>query len=324
MAATAEEVSVNYDFKGKVALVTGATNGYGLESARVLALRNCKVLLGARTMEKGIEAKKQILASIGEDKADLIEPVELDLTTLNNVREFVKAFGQRSDKRLHILMNNAGATTSQVSKTPDGFEYHIGINHLAPFLLTLLLLPYLKVTALESKIASRIIVVGSNSIIRLPPYTDIEDYNSERPDLSQMYKYPFSKLYNYLCSTHLHRLLQQTFPNGEIVCNSCNPGLALSGLAGRDRGAEGSRKWMDELTKNSPHLKEITIPEGAATQVFLAGDETAGKSGGHYYDKCTIGKATALAEDPKAQKRAWEITEKVLGLTYEQAVNVTV
>jgi len=322
MSPTAEEISVNFDFTGKVALITGATNGLGKEACRVMVLRKCKVLLGARTLEKGIQAKKEILAEIGEDKADLIEPIEVNISTLAQVREFVKRFESRSDKTIHILMNNAGANTMSKKVTPEGFEENFGVNHLSPFLLTLLLLPLLKATADKSGIAARIIFVASGSHFRLEK-VDFEDYNSDsNGDVGppQLIRYAKSKLGNLLVARELHERLQQSFPD-KFVCNSLAPGVVMTGLVDKDLGTQGSLDFFEKLKKQTPNLEILSLGEGAATQVFLAGDEEAGKVGGFYYWKCKPVYASPLGEDVQLQKQIWPISEKLVGLTYQQAIH---
>jgi len=317
---TAEEVSINYDFTGKVALITGATNGVGKEAARVMALRNCKVLLGARTMEKGIQAKKEILEKIGEDKAHLIEPIEINLSSLDHVRTFAQLFQKRADTRLHILMNNAGVKAMSRRHTVDGSEENFGVNHLAPFLLTLLMIPYLEDTAKITGISSRIVNVASNIHYRLQE-VDYDDYNSEKIECDGNNFYAKSKLANILCSRELAERLEQSCP-GRIVCNSVHPGIIITGLMEKDLGAEGVKQYFEKTRQTwTGPVELISIEEGAASQVFLAGDPDAEKVTGLYYSKCAPVKGSALAEDRNLQKKLWPLCEKLVGCTYEHVMN---
>jgi len=100
---SAEEISRGYDFTGKTALVTGGNAGIGKETARVLALRNCQVIMACRSVDKGERARTEIIESLGEDKGHLLEVMELDLSSLGSVREFVRRFQQRESQDLHSL-----------------------------------------------------------------------------------------------------------------------------------------------------------------------------------------------------------------------------
>jgi len=162
-------------------------------------------LQGTRTIQKGIDAKQQILNEIGKDKADLIEPVEIDLSTLQKVRDFAELFRKRADTKLNILINNAGIQALKKRYTADGFEENFGINYLAHFLLTLLLLPFLEDTARLTGIPPRIVHVSSESH-RMVAEVDFEDWSMEKVEFETHRAYGISKLGNLLFSRELNEI----------------------------------------------------------------------------------------------------------------------
>src|SRR5947209_4555877 len=155
--------------KGRTVVVTGANTGIGLETAAALAGMGARVVLTARDPVKGSAAAEEIRRRC--PGADVI-PMELDLARLGDVRSFAADVLGRFGA-LHVLVNNAGVMLGRQSTTVDGFETTFQVNHLAPFLLTNLLLD-----RLEASGTSRIINVASEAhrVARL----DFDDLNSER------------------------------------------------------------------------------------------------------------------------------------------------
>uniref|UniRef100_A0A4W6FEV2 Retinol dehydrogenase 12 n=1 Tax=Lates calcarifer TaxID=8187 RepID=A0A4W6FEV2_LATCA len=137
---------------GKTVLITGANTGIGKETARDLAMRGAWVIMACRDVEKGEEAAASIRAEYPKAQ---VEVRELDLADTCSIRAFAQKF-LREVNNLHILINNAGVMMCPYTKTTDGFEMHIGVNHLGHFLLTSLLIGLLKRSA-----PARIIVVSS-------------------------------------------------------------------------------------------------------------------------------------------------------------------
>ncbi|RHY90095.1 hypothetical protein DYB35_005935 [Aphanomyces astaci] len=140
--------------KGKVAIVTGANNGIGLETARQLAKQGAHVVFACRSKERAEAAIKSVAKSVGASAATL-QFLPLDLADSKSIRAFADLF-RKSKLPLDILVNNAGVNYYKRETTADGHERVFGINHLGPFLLTNLLLP----TLLKSD-APRIVNVGS-------------------------------------------------------------------------------------------------------------------------------------------------------------------
>ncbi|XP_036289395.1 retinol dehydrogenase 12 isoform X5 [Pipistrellus kuhlii] len=128
---------------GKVVVITGANTGIGKETARELARRGARVYIACRDVLKGESAASEIRA---DTKNSQVLVRKLDLSDTKSIRAFAEGF-LAEEKQLHILINNAGVMMCPYSKTADGFETHLGVNHLGHFLLTHLLLERLKESA---------------------------------------------------------------------------------------------------------------------------------------------------------------------------------
>lgn len=139
---------------GKVVLITGGTSGIGKAAATALAAMGAKIVVTGRNRERGERAVEEIRRESGGDEISLLVA---DLTVQAEVRRLAEEFEERHD-RLDVLLNNAGVVQSKRTETPDGLETTLAVNHLAPFLLTNLLLGLLKRSA-----PSRIITVASEA-----------------------------------------------------------------------------------------------------------------------------------------------------------------
>ena len=138
--------------EGKICIVTGANSGIGKATAIGLAKMNATVVMLCRSIERGQEAQKEIIQFTGNNNVDLFI---CDLSSQKEIRNFVSEFKSKY-QNLHVLINNAGVMFSKKLLSVDGIETNFAVNHLAPFLLTNLLLDILKKSA-----PSRIINVGS-------------------------------------------------------------------------------------------------------------------------------------------------------------------
>uniref|UniRef100_A0A3Q3F0S7 Retinol dehydrogenase 12 n=1 Tax=Labrus bergylta TaxID=56723 RepID=A0A3Q3F0S7_9LABR len=194
--------------EGKTVLITGANTGIGKETALDMAVRGARVIMACRDVDKGEEAAASIRAAC--PRAD-VEVRELDLADTCSIRAFAQKF-LREVNELHILINNAGVMMCPYMKTIDGFEMHIGVNHLGHFLLTSLLIGQLK-----RSVHARIVVVSSLAHnfgwIR---FHDLHSQGSYNSGLA----YCQSKLANVLFTRELARRLKGT----NVTVNSVHPG----------------------------------------------------------------------------------------------------
>jgi NAD(P)-dependent dehydrogenase (short-subunit alcohol dehydrogenase family) len=194
------------DQTGRVAVVTGASSGIGLEIARILAHRGAHVILGCRHPERTADALDRIDA---EGPAGSVTAEELDLADLGKIAAFARAIRARH-KAVDLLVNNAGVMFAPRERTLDGFEPHFGVNHLGHFALTGRLLPLMRRRA-----GARIVVVTSSTHRR--GRVRVEDLNWERRPYHARAAYRASKLANLLFALELQRRLVEAGSRTRVV-----------------------------------------------------------------------------------------------------------
>ncbi|MFO0610286.1 MAG: SDR family oxidoreductase [Polyangiales bacterium] len=273
--------------QGKVALVTGANTGIGEVTARELAARGMRVFLACRSAEKADAARARVLAAVPGAR---VETHALDLSTLAATRRSAEAFLAK-DVPLHVLVNNAGLA-GQRGVTADGFEIHFGVNHLAPWLFTLLLEPRLKESG-----AARIVNVASRAHQRVKGGIDWDALRKPTRTLTGFPEYSVSKLCNVLGSReHARRLA-----GSDVHTYALHPGVVASDVWRRV-------PWpFRALIK----LRMISNEEGARTSVYCATSPDVAADSGRYYDKsravptAPIGADDALAGELWRRCEAW-------------------
>lgn len=274
---------------GKHVVVTGASNGIGLETALGLARLGASVALVARDRAKGEAA----LVAVREASAGGTPSLFLaDLGSLGQVRRLAGELAGALP-RIDVLVNNAGAVHAARKESPDGIELTFAVNHLAPFLLTNQLLPRLRASA-----PSRVVTVSSEAH-RLGPL-DLDDLQARR-GYSAMKVYGRSKLANVLFSNELARREAGT----GVTSNSLHPGVVATGFGRNDPG------WFRVLvTLGRPFL---AAPEkGARTSIHVAAaPELAGVTGRYFKDLREVSPA-AFARDDAVQRRLWDLSERLV------------
>lgn len=278
---------------GRTALVTGANSGLGKAIAQALAATGARVLMLVRDQARGEAARLDIIQATGNDDVELLVG---DLSSQADIRRLSAEVHARTDV-LHDLINNAGTAFREPGLTTDGIERTLAVNHLAPFLLTHLLLDLLQAGA-----PARIINVGT----RMNTAMDFDDLNWTRRPYRMMAAYGQSKLGNI----HFTRELARRLAGSGITVNCVFPGVFRSNLGGTD-GAQG-------LFWKSVALLlgwALTPPEKAAERVMylLRSPDVADLSGEYFGDRLPI-PAPAQADDPAANARLWRISERMVGL----------
>ncbi|MEH6662273.1 MAG: oxidoreductase [Parasphingorhabdus sp.] len=287
---------------GRVFFVTGANSGLGYHTAKLLAGRGARVLLGCRSEEKAEAAMADIRAVYPE--ADM-RFIPLDLGDLKSIRGAAKLAAK--EPRLDVLVNNAGIMMPPREETADGFESQFGVNHLGTFALTGLLLDKLA----EGRDPR---VVITSSMAHRSGKIDFDDINAE-DSYSRWGRYAMSKLANLLHMYELDRRLRAA--DSQIKAVACHPGVADT-----------------ELTKNFPSvlvslfrpLSSLFMNSAAQgawpTLAAAAGDDV---EGGEYFGPSRNGEWTGPAREvqprPKARriepaKRLWDISEEMTGVHY--------
>jgi NAD(P)-dependent dehydrogenase (short-subunit alcohol dehydrogenase family) len=270
-------------------LVTGATSGVGEAIAAQLAERGARVLLGARTTERGEVAADRIRSRVPD--ADL-GVAAADLSLMREVRSLAYEV-MDSTKRLDGLILNAAEARSDLVLTEEGIETNFATNHLAGFLLMHLLLRQLRssvparVVVISSSVHSQVRMVDLNSVVTGAPLT---------PD-----SYRTSKLLNILFVKELARRLQGT----GITANTADPGFVRTDLG---RYATGRRRMLLTLTRPMQSSPE----RAAATPIYLATSaEVGGVTGGYYADGHPK-ELSGLATDRKLARRLWAVSAQAL------------
>lgn len=295
------------DQTGRVAVVTGANSGLGLESARALAGAGAHVVMCARNPEKGQAALESVKETHPEASVEL---TLLDLASLSSIERAAAEIAGKHPQ-VHILMNNAGLMAIPESKTEDGFEMQFGVNHLGHWALTARLLP----TLLRTE-GARVVTVTSTAH-HLGRAVDVEN-----PHLEGRYNpwraYNNSKLANF----HFGIGLQRAFDSAGVGTKSliAHPGLTNSELQARSVRETGgaSQRFFHLLASRWGMSSE----RGAHAQLRAATDPKA--RGGQFYAPRFIASGNAVPVPimrriglDNAIRKLWEVSERETGLKLE-------
>ncbi|HEV7588824.1 MAG TPA: SDR family NAD(P)-dependent oxidoreductase, partial [Longimicrobium sp.] len=276
------------EMAGRVCVITGASGGIGKAAAAGLASRGATVALVVRSRERGEAARDEIARATGSRDLRL---VLADLSRQADVRraagEVRTAFGA-----VHVLVNNAGVYTGRRRETVDGVELQWAVNHLAPFLLTHLLLP-----ALTAARPTRVVNLSSNAHKAAELRWD--DLQMKRGRYRSLRQYCNTKLANVLFTRELARRAA----SAGVTANAMHPGVVATEL----------------LMGGFPPLRLVsrfmrTPEQGAATAVYLAADPAAAAFTGEYFIDSRPVRLAPPATDDEAARRLWELSEETVGL----------
>jgi protochlorophyllide reductase len=279
---------------GKVALVTGANSGLGLEIAKSLALAGSAVVLACRSLDKANKAAEDIRKTGAQGDVSVLR---LDLADLSSVAAAASEF-RDSEKSLDLLINNAGLMAVDQAKTADGFEMQFGVNHLGHFALTAELLPTLLATP-----GSRVVTMSSMGHRRgKMNFDDLMHTKYHRwPPYFQ------SKLANLLFTAELHRRLQAK--GAGTIALAAHPGASST-----DLGTEG-KGITNYAMKIVPFLTQ-SAARGAEPALRAATDQSA--VGGQFCGPRFTVQGPAVVETPSKRarnaddaKRLWKISEEL-------------
>ena len=275
---------------GKRVLITGATNGIGLAAAIELSRRGAQLTVIARSEARARDAAQRIEA--GGAGAATVDVLIADLDSQASVRH-VAAQALEKYPSIKVLINNAGAIYRRRQLSPDGIELTWAVNHLAPFLLTTLLLD-----RLESSAPARIITTSSDAHrgARLP----FDDLNAEHAWRGMGFnRYGETKLANILFTIELAHRIEGT----GVTANAFHPGFVATGF-NRNNGP----LMRIGMALSRPFARS-TI-KGAETLVWLADSEEAGRLNGGYFYDMRPATPTPAAQDRESAARLWEISEQ--------------
>jgi NAD(P)-dependent dehydrogenase (short-subunit alcohol dehydrogenase family) len=245
-----------------------------------------------RNRTKGETIQNEIKAKSGNNAVDLLIA---DLSSQQSIRELAESF-KKKYQQLHILINNAGNVFPRRSLTVDGIEQTFALNHLAPFLLTNLLIDLLKASA-----PARVVNVASGA--QGMNYFHIDDLQSEK-HYRMMQVYSQSKIANILFTYQLAKRLEGT----GVTANCLHPGFVATNI--------GSSNLPTILL---PLLKIITLvgvkpEEGAKTSLYLATSPEVENITGKYFDKFKEVPTVKVTYDPSAQESLWDISIQLTNL----------
>ncbi len=276
------------DIANKVCLITGATSGIGKETAKELAARGAIVVLVARDIMKGEDVKDEIHESSPKAKIDIMT---CNLASFDSIRQFADKFKARYNN-LHVLINNAGIWEPKKQLSEDGIELNFAVNHLAPFLLTNLLLEPIMASA-----PAKIINVSSEAHRHAHiQFNDLEFNNK----FSSYRSYGQSKLANILFTKKLSHKLK----GSGLTVNSLHPGFVDTNLFDK---MPVPLKWIMKPFMISPG-------RGAQTTLYLVTSSEVEKTSGEYFVNSKPKKPNQEALRKDIADRLWEISENYVGL----------
>lgn len=275
--------------EGKVCMITGANSGIGKATAIGLAKLNATVIMVCRNKERGEKAREEIISQTGNKNIDLLL---CDLSSQEQIRNLVDEF-KKKYQNLHVFINNAGVMLKKRVLSVDGIEMNFAVNHLAPFLLTNLLLDVIK------KSAPSQIVIVSSAAHRMAKM-DFDDLQSEKKKYRLFRVYGVSKLAVMLFTYELSRKLEGT----GVTVNALHPGLVNTNL-GRDQ-SKFSQGFGKAFFK-SPE-------KGAETSIYVASSpEVEGITGKYFVNKQPKESSEESYNLENAEK-LWKISTELTGL----------
>lgn len=298
------------DQHGRIALITGANSGLGLETALALAGAGATVLLACRNPDRAAAALEQVAAVA---TGDAPRTVALDLSDLDSVTAAAEHVAASID-HLDVLVNNAGIMAVPKATTAQGFESQFGVNHLGHYALTGHLLPTLLAAP-----APRVVSISSGAHRSGKMHWDDLDAAHR---YHRWLRYGQSKLANLLFSAELNR--QAGLHGTSLIGVAAHPGYAATSLTHNGPGGGGRRRLMARLTHVGDKLFAQSAAAGAQPQIHAATSPDV--VGNDYYgpdgfleqrgkNVKRVGR-TGRAADPEAAQRLWGISEEMTGVVY--------
>lgn len=275
--------------KGKTCIITGATDGIGLETAAGLGALGARLVLVGRNPAKG----EVVLGALRQRVPGIeAEMYYADLSRRDEIKRLVPEL-LAAAPRIDVLLNNAGAFFAKRVIIEDGIEQTFALNHLGYFRLTALLRERLIASA-----PSRIVNVASeahrNASLDFGDLQTARGYNGWKA-------YQRSKLANILFTRELARRLAGT----GITANCLHPGFVRTSFGDNNRGFWGIGIRLGKI------FAAISVPRGAETPVYLASAPEAGGVSGTYFDKCREREPNAAARNDADAERLWKESERL-------------
>lgn len=281
------------ELKGRICLITGATSGIGMVTARELAARGATVALVGRDETKTRATVEEIRQLTGNSEVDYLLA---DLSSQAAVRGMAEAFRRRYGA-LHVLINNAGVLLWQRKETVDGLEMTLAVNHLAPFLLTNLLLDTLRASA-----PARVVTVASSAHEGATIHFD--DLQQTRGLYRALGVYGQSKLANIMFTYELARRLA----GSGVTANALHPGIVATHIY------RSNNRLFNNAARAVMPLFALSPEKGARTSIYLASSPEVATVSGKYFVKCKPRRSSKESYDEAAQRQLWQASEQLTGL----------
>jgi NAD(P)-dependent dehydrogenase (short-subunit alcohol dehydrogenase family) len=284
--STAEQVTEGLSLDGKTILVTGCNSGLGQEALRVLVLRGARVIGTARTLEKAKGACDAVKGRTVPVACELSDPASVRACV-----ESVKATGHRLD----AIICNAGIMALPKLEQAHGIELQFLTNHVGHFIL---------VTGLLDRLAAdgRVVMLSSGAHKMAPKGGIKFDNLSGEKGYTPWGNYGQSKIANLLFAKELAR----RFAGTKRTANAVHPGVIQTNLGRHMNPVAGMAFGL------TGPLVLKSVPQGAATELYVAVHPAVANSSGLYFADCNVAKPRADAEDPALAAKLWEVTEKIV------------
>ncbi len=282
--------------KDKIVLVTGGNSGIGLSSVIGLARMGATVLMVARDKTRGLAALEEAKTKSGNSN---IHVLLADLALQSDIHKLALEVTNRFP-RLDVLLNNAALVPALRQMTHEGIEMQLAVNHLAPFLLTNLLLEQL-----HKSEQGRVVTVSSMAHMQGKiNFSDLQnelEYDRPGAPTKGWQAYCNTKLMNVIFSGELARRLEGT----PVTSNCLHPGVIGTNLW---RTMPNPLRWAANLVMIKPE-------QGARTSVYLSSSpEVRAVTGKYYLDKCNQAEPLELSKDPVLRQQLWQVSAQLVGL----------
>jgi len=283
--------------QGRIAIVTGANSGIGLETAKGLAAKGATVVLACRNLTKANIAAQDIGSQVSAAKLDVME---LDLADLDSVRRCANHFSAQYPK-LDLLINNAGVMVPPLTKTKQGFELQFGANHLGHFALTGLVLDKLKA-------APKARIVNVSSGVHHSGKINFTNLNAEKGYVPWN-AYAQSKLANLLFTLELNRRLLAA--HIAAIATAAHPGWT-------DTGLQKSRmlKFFSSLLGQRPNMGALPTLYAATAPDVQANTYIGPDSFQEWRGYPKKVQPSGAAQDQHTATQLWEVSERLTGISY--------
>ena len=270
-------------------VVTGANSGIGKVTALELARMGLRVVMVCRSRDKAETARSEIVARTGNHAVSIVLADFADLVQVARAAAEIRA----AHPRIDVLVNNAGIYLNDYQTSAQGYEMTFAVNHLAPFLLTKLLL---------DAVPHGGRVVNVSSMAHNGGKIDFDDLHQRRR-YSGFRAYGDSKLANILFSNELALRVAER----KITSNSLHPGVVASNFAANNGGL-----FTLILKLGRPFM--ISSEEGARTSIYLSTSPEVAEISGKYFDKCRAITPAPAATDTAVQQRLWSLSEELIAV----------